>query len=224
MPFLTERHVIVAQLDDVAVVERDGSLDGFAVNLGAQPRLAVYHNRTKLWLYGVALATYAGLVAPAGTARADDEIAQKAVTRADEFLNARARGKDILSYVHFGASYRGHAYKETRFVTRDGKKVPGHFALIYEYSWEDDGKTSVAFLCDAGGSIYEVQIVRSNAILNQPFLTANATTKVLGNLLIAAFKKQMTDEQLRKLQKTVDDADAKALLEWSLVFQQALGG
>jgi hypothetical protein len=183
----------------------------------------VADKRTKIILFGAALAACASLVAPGGQARADDNVSQKAVTRAHEFLNARGRGKDVLSYVHFGATYRGHAYKETRYVTRDGKTVPGHFALIYEYSWEDDGKTNLAFLCDAGGSVYEVKVFQSNAIFNQPFLTANATTKLLGNLLIGAFKKQMTEEECRKVQKIVDDADAKALLEWSLAFQQALG-
>jgi hypothetical protein len=41
-----------------------------------------------------------------------------------------------------------------------------------------------AFLCDRRGNVYEVQVTDTNAILNQPFATANLTIKVLGNLLI----------------------------------------
>jgi hypothetical protein len=155
-------------------------------------------------------------------ARADD-VDQKAINRAHDFLKTAARGRDVLSYVHFGASYQGHSHLETRRVTRNGQTVPGHFALLYHYDWENNGKTDVAFLYDAKGAVYEVQIVRTNAILQQPFVVANGTIKVLGNLLVQAFKDQMSDAQQKELQKIVDDADAKAMLEWSLKFQQLIG-
>jgi hypothetical protein len=108
-------------------------------------------------------------------------------------------------------------------VTSQGKRVPGHFALVYHFDWQDDGKTQLGFLCDAKGNVYEVQLVKSNASLNQPFTLANTTLKVLGNLLIEAFKDKMTAAEKKQVQKIVDDADAKAMLEWSLKFQQALG-
>jgi hypothetical protein len=155
-------------------------------------------------------------------ARADD-VDPKAINRAHDFLKTAARGRDVLSYVHFGASYQGHSYLETRRVTRNGQTVPGHFALLYHYDWENGGKTDIAFLCDAKGAVYEVQIVKHNAILQQPFTLANAAVKALGSLLVQAFQGQMSDAQQKELQKIVDDADAKAMLEWSLKFQQLIG-
>lgn len=160
------------------------------------------------------------LAAP-GT-RADD-IDRKAVERAHKFLEGAARGRDVLSYVHFGSRYDGHVYRETRVVNRAGTRVAGHFALVYAYSWEGDGKSNVAFLCDARGQVYDVQVVSTNAVLNQPFLTANATIKVLGNLLIAALEKNLTEKERKEIQQFVDSADARGMLVWSCKFQQALG-
>lgn len=174
----------------------------------------------KTWLSVLLLVGLTVWSAPA--LRADDEPDRKAVAAAHKFLNTQARGRDVLGFVHFGSRYDGHAYKEIRQVTREGERVPGHFALVYRYKWEGNGRTDVAFLCDAQGNIYEVQTIWTNAVLNQPFLTANLTIKVLGNALIEAFKKQMKESERKEIQKLVDDADAKGLLEWSLKFQQAL--
>jgi hypothetical protein len=176
--------------------------------------------RTPSLLALLALSLTGLVVAPA---RAANDIDQAAVNRAHDFLKTEKRGRDILSYVHFGSKYRGHTYKETRYVTTAGKQVPGHFALVYNFDWEDDGKTHVGFLCDARGNIYEVKVVWTNAVFNQPWLTANATIKVLGNLLIEVFKDKMSPADRREVQKLVDDANAKGMLEWSLKFQQALG-
>ncbi len=169
----------------------------------------------------VAAAFTAGFV-PA--ARAGGDVDQKAVDRAHDFLKMEKCGRDILGYVHFGAKYKDHNYKEIRTVKdAEGKLRKGYFALIYTFEWEDDGETNVAFLCDPAGKIYRVQIVDTNAVLQQPFLTANVAIKVLGNLLAEAFKEKMTKAERKDLQKLIDDADAKAMLEWSLAFQQALG-
>jgi len=156
-------------------------------------------------------------------ARAGDGVEQRALDRAHAFLSTARRGTDILSYVHFGAEYNGHTFKEWVTVTQDGRKVPGHFALVYEFAWEDDGRTTLAFLCDASGGVYDVQVVRTNAVFSQPYVLANGAIKVLGNLLIEAFKDNMKPEERQFVQKLVDEADAKGMLVWSLKFQQALG-
>lgn len=156
--------------------------------------------------------------------RADDAIDQKAIGRAHTFLKGAKRGREILGYVHFGTKYVRHKYAETRFVTDgDGKKVPGHFALIYTFDWNADGTSDVAFLCDRRGNVYEVQVIDHNAVINQPFGVANATIQILGNLIIEAFKDQMTADEKRQIQKAVDGADAKSLLEMSLKLQQTFG-
>ncbi len=156
-------------------------------------------------------------------ARADD-AEQRAVDRAHEFLEPAKRGRDVLSYLHFGARYRGHEYVDTVAVKdSDGKRLAGHFALVYRFKWEDDGRTDVAFLCNAKGRVYEVQVVDTNAVLSQPFVLADASIKIIGNVLIEAYKDKLSDDDRKALQKLVDDADSHALLEWSLKVQQALG-
>jgi hypothetical protein len=156
--------------------------------------------------------------------RADDDLDQRAIDRAGKFLDGAQRGRHILGYMHLGTKYAGHKYTETKYVTdRAGKKIPGQFALVYAYDWNDDGTTQVAFLCDRRGNIYEVQVLDSNAVINQPFALANASIKLLGSVIIEAFKDQMTAEQRKQVQKAVDDADAKRLLEMSLTLQQTFG-
>ena len=175
------------------------------------------HVRKGMW---PALLTLAVLAAWGPGARAGSDIDQQAVDRAHDFLKTEQRGRDVLSYVHFGAKYQGHAYKEMRYVTSNGKRVPGYFALVYTYDWDNNGQSDVAFLCDNKGNVYEVQVVRSSGF---PFVSANLTVKVLGNTLIQAFKDKLTEADKKDLQTIVDNADAKAMLEWSLKFQQSLG-
>src|SRR5438270_428338 len=94
--------------------------------------------------------------AAAGAQTAD----QTSVNRAHDFLKSEKRGRNVLSYVHFGAQYKGHTFVERRGVNNQ----PAHFALVYRMNWENDGVTNVAFLCDGKGSVYEVQILGTNAI------------------------------------------------------------
>jgi hypothetical protein len=157
-------------------------------------------------------------------AQAGEDSAQRSAIAAHDFLKTRQRGKDILDYVHFGATYRGHEYVETRSVV-DGAGLPveGRFALVYRFYWENDGVTDVAFLCDPRGSVYAVKVTYTNAVLSQPFALANVTIQVLGNVLIRAYQDKMTGFERRMVQKLVDNADAKGLLEWSLRFQQVSG-
>jgi hypothetical protein len=165
-----------------------------------------------------------GLMAGLGTlARAADDIDAKAVARAHNFLKTKQRGRDVLGFVHLGTRYKSHSYKATHYVNRAGKRVPGHFALVYTFKWAEDGETNVGFLCDARGTVYQVQIVDTNAEINQPFAVADLAIKALGNLFIEAFKDELTQNDKKVIQKLVDDADARGLLELSLRFQQKLG-
>src|SRR5262249_30894996 len=135
----------------------------------------------------VALVLAGTALAP--TLRAAGDIDKKAVGGAPDLLKTGKRGKDNLSYVHFGSQYDGDSYKKTTLVTDgSGKVVPGHFALVYAYSWDGGYKTEVVFLCDARGNVYEVQAGDSDGVLSRPFVLADAAVKVLGNLLLEAFK------------------------------------
>jgi len=146
---------------------------------------------------------------------------QHAISAADQFLRTEARGRETLGFVHLGADYHGHEYLRTVDVLGgDGRVIPGQFALVYSFHWENDGITDVAYLCNESGRVYRVQIMYTNARWSQPFVLANATIKILGNALIERNKNQMNDFERRVVQKLVDSADAKGLLEWSLKFEQ----
>ena len=153
-----------------------------------------------------------------------EDISDAAVRRADAFLSSTSRGEQILSYVHFGAAYKGHNFlKAERVKDTQGQFIPGRFTLIYEFAWDKDGITDIAFRCDSRGSVYKVYVTSTNAIVQQPFLFANGTIQALGNLLIGAYKDQMTENQAAQCQKFVDNADAKGMLELSLQLQQGFG-
>lgn len=144
---------------------------------------------------------------------------QAAVDRAHAFLKTEKRGRNVLSYVHFGAEFKRYQYLQTRGVTNR----PKDFALVYRMNWERDGETDVAFLCDAKGNVYEVQIIRSNAQLQQPYALANLSIAVVGNLVIEAFRDRLSDDEMRQLRGMIDNPNARGLLEMSLQLQQRFG-
>lgn len=146
-------------------------------------------------------------------------IDQKSIDRAHDFLKSSNRGKGVLSFVHFGAEYKGHTFKETRNV----QNKPGHFALVYQYNWESDGVTKLAFLCDSDGKIYSVQVLSTNAFLQQPYALANTSITVIGNLILEAFRDQMSKEDVQQVRQFVDNPNARGLLEMSLKLQQTFG-
>jgi hypothetical protein len=157
-------------------------------------------------------------------APAAQESSQQAVNAAARFMETEGRGQEILSFVHFGADYRGYDYLRTESVVdARGNRIDGEFALVYRFKWENDGVTDLAFLCHPNGQIYQVNVEWTNALLSQPFALANLSIKVLGNYLISQNKNNMSDFQFRLVKKLVDDADAKGLLEFSLALQQAVG-
>jgi hypothetical protein len=171
-------------------------------------------NQTVSWCVRVMLAlSLLATVACTGTV-VDTPISQAAVDRADQFLKTHERGESILGYLHLGADYHGHEYVKT--IDRGG----GSFALVYRFHWESDGVTDVEFLCDEQGNVGSLRIEDSNAALSPPFVVANLTIAVLGNAVLNSFKDDMSEEDHRQVQRLIDDADAKRLLEWSLRFQQ----
>jgi hypothetical protein len=148
-------------------------------------------------------------------------IAPRTVAFADRFLRTEARGRATLNYLHFGGDYHGHEYLRTVSVLGgDDRPIAGYFALVYRFHWENDGITDLAYLCNEAGKVYRVQVMYTNAVFSQPFGLANAAIKVLGNALIEAYKNNMSDPERKIVQKLVDSADAKGLLEWSLKFEQ----
>ena len=119
-----------------------------------------------------------------------------AVNRAKDFLKTENRGKNVLGSLHLGAQFKGHTYQQIMGV----KNKPGDFALVYRFNWEKDGITDLAFLCDSKGFVYQVQVTYTNAFLSQPFALANASINIVGNVLLDAFRNQMTPNEVQQAQ------------------------
>ncbi len=140
------------------------------------------------------------------------EAPQTAIDRAHRILSTKTVGVDVLLFLHMGTAYHGHTLTGTRNVQNE----PNDFALVYRYKWGDDGVTDLAILCDETGNPYAVRVLYTNAILNQPFVVAEATIQIVGNLILEGFGKDMTDADRAAVRKAIDNADAKRLLVWYL--------
>jgi hypothetical protein len=161
------------------------------------------------------------LLAAAGT-RAQ-EVDARAVARARDFLQTGARGKEVCGILQFGCTYNGHHYLKTLGIKDgDGNLIKGYFALVYEFKWNDDGWTRLAFLCDSRGNVYKTQVVDHNGVLNQPFALADLSIKLIGAILLEAFKGNMTEAERRQAEKLIDDANSKGILEMTLKLRQAV--
>jgi len=143
-------------------------------------------------------------------------LQQKSIDRALAFLSTANCGRDVLGFVHAGASYKGHVFQRRVSV----KNKPGDFALIYRFSWENDGISDVAFLCDGAGVVYDVQATFTNGILQQPFSVANLTINLLGKALLDSYRDQMQPEEIQRAQQFIDNANARGLLAMSLRLRQ----
>jgi hypothetical protein len=151
----------------------------------------------------------------------DDRPSDRAVRRARTFLDTADNGRYVLGFVHMGARYEGNAYSTTlKVTTRSGETLDGHFALVYDYSWESDGNTQIAFLCDPRGDIYDVRILRTNAVLSQPYAVAKLSIDLLGNTLLEAFKSDLKESDRAKLQTIIRDCDPEAMLKLGLKLRQ----
>jgi hypothetical protein len=176
----------------------------------------------------VTLSLVLPVATPSGSSVAMAQGVQK-VQRVANFLGTAKRGKDVMSYLHFGSTYVDHeVIKASRVTDRDGQAVPGHFALTVVYDWKSsfgDNSTTVVFFFDEKGEPYEIQCEPkdSTSIISPPFSVASGAIQILGNLLIGAFGGQMNAKERADMQKAVDAADARMLLLDSLRVQIRLG-
>jgi hypothetical protein len=143
-----------------------------------------------------------------------------AIQTAHNVLDNRDNANTILSYVHYGADYKGHKFLQSRgVVDENGNTINGEFTLMYRYYWEDDGVTDIEFLCHPNGSIYQANIISTTAKLSQPFLAANVMIQLLGNVLIESNKDSMSPSDIRIARELVKNADAHGLLNLWLRLQ-----
>jgi hypothetical protein len=164
------------------------------------------------------------LIAASFADQAAADVNLTAVSRARSFMEAPQRGKFIMGYLHFGSTFDGQRFIETCSVSdQGGRAIDGEFALVYEFDWDNDGWTNVAFFFDPRGGFKGLRALRTNAVFNQPFLKANLAIAILGNAMIELFRSNMNPDQLRQAQAFIDSANAKGLLELALALQQSLG-
>jgi hypothetical protein len=147
----------------------------------------------------VLLATLAGNVVHAAPSR-------EVVKKMSDYLQEKSNAERILSVVHFGAAYKGHEFLAIHSI--NGK--PDNFAIDYRYQWSDDGVTDLRFFCDGTGSVYAVDVLASNGVINRPFVIAQASMKIISQLLLD--NSNLTAEQRAALQRLVDAEDARGLL------------
>jgi|HubBroStandDraft_1064217.scaffolds.fasta_scaffold50564_2 hypothetical protein len=82
----------------------------------------------------VAAWTLVLLAMPLSFAQAADDNEQQAVNNAHRFLKTEENGRYTLGYVHFGADYHGHEYRETLPVLDGtGRPIAGRFKLVYSF-------------------------------------------------------------------------------------------
>ncbi len=167
-------------------------------------------NRT---LTAIALIVLAGPFAATAAAETPKEIATR-------LLNEKDRAKAVLQFLHFGSNYSSHKLTGSGNVNnRNGTEIPGHFYLEYKYDWKvpgDTGTTTVSFFFNDKGTLTEIQVDSTDAVLNQPFLLADASIKILGEALYDGIKDKLSDSDRKLFRKLVDAADAKGLLQFGL--------
>ena len=149
------------------------------------------------------------------------EVSQSAINRAHQQLVKKQTGLDILGFVHFGAAYKGHTYTATRAVVdANGKTRPGHFGLVYSFEWEDNGVTEVGFLCDHKGNVYDMVIVKTNAILQQPFAVADLMIEILSEAILSAIGDDLSATDKKVVRQLIEAADSKRLLLFFISMSQ----
>lgn len=183
-------------------------------------RIATFPSAVRVVL--LATIAFLGLIVPA-PAQVSPRM-ERAIQKTHAFVTKDSRVKDIHGYLHMGTRLTDVTHLRTTFVRRNGNVIPDHFALVYRFSWNSVDWTDVAFLCDGDGDIYEVQALDSTGIVQRPFVIANASIKLFGELIYAAFQEKMTDDDRKLVRSLIENSDAKGMLELALKLQQSFGG
>lgn len=164
-----------------------------------------------------------GLFALATVSQAQDA---RLVSNAKKYLDTTHNAKQILMLAHLGADLLDYSYAGETFIKdQQGRKVPEHFALVFDYNWEWNGRgyTRLAFLYDEKGVIYDISVMSTNGVANAPFELSGASIKLVGGIFVEAMRGNAAPEELRKLEAAVRSADTKSLLMHSIRIGQATG-
>ena len=163
-------------------------------------------------------------IAPNATMGQTD-VSSSVIRKTKSFLETRTTGKYILEFLHMGGTYKSHTLNRVTGVNDSlGKTVSGKFAVIYDFVWDANGKghTRVAFYCDKQGTITGIKVLYYDAYVNTPFTFAEGAIHVVGQLVIEAFRDQMSSSERRTAESLVRSADAKGLLTLGLALRQSM--
>jgi hypothetical protein len=171
---------------------------------------------------------FLGLVARIAVAGEPTSQALNKARRLCDFDVKVQRGRELLQSLHFGSTLKscqelGVASKVT---DGSGREIEDQFALVFRWRWDAGGgvgTTDVAFFFNDRGQFLSLRPIKTDAVFNQPFALADLSIQVVGQVMIKAFEDDMSEADKRQFQRILDNADTKALLEWSLKFQQAAG-
>lgn len=144
--------------------------------------------------------------------------AQTGTDKAQRALDQAARGRMVCGFLHFGATYLSHQKIGSGSVS----DKPGYTYLQYRYNWKVDAatdNTTVYFFFDASGRLAGTRVGTTTAVLNQPYVLAQAAIKALGELAYEAIKNDLNASGKNFLRDLVDRADAKGLMELVLYVQ-----
>ena len=148
------------------------------------------------------------------------------VANAKKYLDSTHNAKQILMLTHLGATLQSYSYAGKASVQDpQGNQVFGHFALLFDYNWlwNGQGYTRLAFLYDEQGIIYQINIVKTNGTVNSPFELSSRSIQLVGGLFVGAMRGNANEEELRNLEAAVRNADTKSLLIGSIKIGQAAG-
>jgi hypothetical protein len=158
-----------------------------------------------------------------GQSRAADPD-PRLIAKGQKFLEDDKRAKSVLSFAHFGATYRGAECRSWTTVV-DEKKQPltGYFALTMRYYWaglvSDDEHTDLVFFFDDNGRFYGLRDGETTSKFFKPFELSKAVIDLTKEAIRASVKDSDKDTKA-SVEAAIRDVDAKAMLRLKLMLEQ----
>ncbi len=137
------------------------------------------------------------------------------IRRARQFLDRNDVANNISTlFLHTGASFDGHTFQGIGALQDNTEG----FALLYQFNWDRDGLTDVAFVCDPSGAISHLQVMKTNARGSPPFALAQIGGQFLSGVVqkLADDDDKMSPEDKATLKELVANPDVKKLLDFYL--------
>jgi hypothetical protein len=157
---------------------------------------------------------------------AGDSVRDHELDRAVNLLDDARRSREVLAYLHFGATYKSHELRSVRVSLGDGANpFRCHFVIQMAYQWTcplGAETTLVEFHFDEKGRVYDLR-ADSSSLHNAPFVAATATIRTLGKLIVGVFGSRMSRNERHEFHRLVDAGDAKGLLILTLNHRKRRG-